>query len=112
MASDRIIATVEEIVPRAVIRATPDRTIIPGFRVSAVSHVPFGAWPSYVDGCYGRDDDAYLGWDQLARSPDRLAAWIDAEIRGVPDFAAHLARLAPERLARLRTARRAPGAAS
>ena len=112
MASDRIIATVEEIVPRAVIRAAPDRTIIPGFRVSAVSHVPFGAWPSYVDGCYGRDDDAYLGWDQLARSPDRLAAWIDAEIRGVPDFAAHLARLAPERLGRLRTARRAPGAAS
>jgi glutaconate CoA-transferase subunit A len=98
-------------VPREVIRAAPDRTVIPGFRVSAVSHVPWGAWPSYVDGFYGRDDDAYFAWDQLARSPDRLAAWIDAEIRGVPDFAAHLARRAPERLSRLQ-ARRAPGAAS
>jgi glutaconate CoA-transferase subunit A len=71
MASERIVATVEEIVPREVVRAAPDRTIVPGFRVSAVSHVPWGAWPSYVDGFYGRDDDAYFAWDQLARSPDR-----------------------------------------
>ena len=112
MASDRIIATVEKIVPREVIRAAPDRTIVPGFRVSAVSHVPWGAYPSYVDGFYGRDDDAYFAWDQLARAPDRLSAWIEAEIRGVPDFAAHLARLPPDRLGRLQTARRAPGAAS
>ena len=107
MASERIVATVEEVVAREVIRAAPDRTVVPGFRVSAVSHVPWGAWPSYVDGFYGRDDDAYFAWDQLARSPDRLASWIDAEIRGVPDFAAHLARIAPERLSRLK----APGAA-
>jgi len=112
MASERIIATVEEIVSREAIRAVPDRTIVPGFRVSAVSHVPWGAWPSYVDGYYGRDDDAYVAWDRLARSPERLSTWIDAEIRNVPDFAAHLARLAPERLARLREARREVGAAS
>jgi glutaconate CoA-transferase, subunit A len=105
MASERIVATVEEVVARQVIRAAPDRTVVPGFRVSAVSHVPWGAWPSYVDGFYGRDDDAYFAWDQLARSPDRLSAWIDAEIRDLPDFAAHLARIAPERL-RLK----APGA--
>ena len=112
MASERIIATVEQIVSREAIRAVPDRTIVPGFRVSAVSHVPWGAWPSYVDGYYGRDDDAYVAWDRLARSPERLSTWIDAEIREVPDFAAHLARLAPERLARLREARREVGAAS
>jgi glutaconate CoA-transferase, subunit A len=110
MASERIIATVEQIVSREVIRAVPDRTIVPGFRVSAVSHVPWGAYPSYVDGFYGRDDDAYFDWDHLARSPDRLSAWIDAEIRGVPDFAAHMARLAPERLDRLKKARRELGA--
>jgi glutaconate CoA-transferase, subunit A len=110
MASERIIATVEQIVSREVIRAVPDRTIVPGFRVSAVSHVPWGAYPSYVDGFYGRDDDAYFDWDHLARSPDRLSAWIDAEIRAVPDFAAHMARLAPERLDRLKKARRELGA--
>jgi glutaconate CoA-transferase subunit A len=112
MASERIIATVEQIVSREAIRAVPDRTIVPGFRVSAVSHVPWGAYPSYVDGFYGRDDDAYFAWDQLARSPDRLSAWIDAEIRGLPDFAAYLARLAPERLDRLRKARRELGMVS
>jgi glutaconate CoA-transferase, subunit A len=110
MASERIIATVEQIVSREVIRAVPDRTIVPGFRVSAVSHLPWGAYPSYVDGFYGRDDDAYFDWDHLARSPDRLSAWIDTEIRGVPDFAAHMARLAPERLDRLKKARRELGA--
>jgi glutaconate CoA-transferase, subunit A len=109
MASERIIATVEQIVSREVIRAVPDRTIVPGFRVSAVSHQPWGAYPSYVDGFYGRDDDAYFDWDHRSRSPDRLSAWIDAEIRGVPDFAAHMARLAPERLDRLKKARRELG---
>ncbi|MGH6912745.1 MAG: CoA-transferase, partial [Geminicoccales bacterium] len=109
MASERIVATVEEVVSREVIRGVPDRTVIPGFRVAAVSHVPCGAHPSYVEGHYGRDDEAYFAWGELARAPDRLRAWIDAEIRGVPDFAAHLARLGPERLERLRDLRRALG---
>jgi glutaconate CoA-transferase subunit A len=104
MASERIIATVEEIVPAGVIRAAPERTIIPGFCVSAICAEPWGAHPSYVDGIYGRDDDAYAEWDRLSRDPDRLRAWIDAEIRGVADFAAHIERLDPRRLRALRDA--------
>ena len=102
MASERIIATVEEVVPADVVRAAPERTIIPGFRVSAVCLEPWGAHPSYVDGIYGRDDEAYAEWDALSRDPDRLRAWIDAEIRGVADFTAHIDRLDPQRLRALR----------
>ena len=67
--------------------------------------VPFGAHPAYVEGFYGRDDAAYVEWDRLARSPERLSAWLDAEIRGVSTFAEYVARLEPARVAALKAAR-------
>ena len=105
LASRHIIATVEEIVPRAVIRSRPDRTIVPGFRVAAVCHVPLGAYPSYVEGFYGRDDDAYAQWDQIARSGDRIETWIETEIRQTAFFSDYLDRLDPRRLADLKAAK-------
>lgn len=74
MAARRIVITAEEIVDDGVIRSTPDRTVIPAYRVAAVCHVPGGAHPSYAAGYYGRDDDAYRTWDQVARDPVALAA--------------------------------------
>lgn len=105
LASRRILATVEEIVPASVVRGRPDRTIVPGFRVAAVCEVPLGAYPAYVEGFYGRDDVAYADWDKLARSADRLEAWLDAEVRGVASFADYLARIDPARIAALKAAR-------
>jgi glutaconate CoA-transferase subunit A len=104
LASKRIVATVEEIVPREVIRSRPDRTIVPGFRVSAVCHMPGGAYPSYVEGFYGRDDGAYAEWDRIARTPETLEDWIRREIRQTAAFSDHLARVAPKRMAALRAA--------
>jgi glutaconate CoA-transferase, subunit A len=100
-ASRRIICTVEEIVPRETIRGVPDRTIIPGFRVSSVSVVPWGAYPSYVDGIYGRDDEAYAAWDKLSRSESELGTWIDTEIRQHASFADYVAGIGDGRLAEL-----------
>ena len=97
-ASETIIATVERIVPSATIRRNPERTRVPGFRVAAVSEVPWGAYPSYVQGFYGRDDAAYGEWDVLSRSAEPLAAWIDANIRAVPDFAGFVRTLDAQRL--------------
>ena len=39
-------------VPRTVLRSDPERTIIPGFRVNAVVHLPYGALPWGVPGYY------------------------------------------------------------
>ncbi len=100
-ASRRIICTVEQIVPRETIRGVPDRTIIPGFRVSSVSVVPWGAYPSYVDGIYGRDDEAYVAWDKLSRSESELGTWIDTEIRQHASFADYVAGIGAGRLAEL-----------
>ncbi len=51
-ASKRVIITTEKIVGSDVIQRDPNRTIIPGFRVSAVVEQPFGAYPSHLAGCY------------------------------------------------------------
>ncbi len=104
LASRKVIATVEEIVPSRIVRRESDRTIVPGFMVNAVSEVPFGAYPSYVSGHYGRDDEAYGAWDQLSRDAARLGAWIDAEIRAQPDFGSYLDRVGQPRLEGLRAA--------
>ncbi len=49
-AAERVIVVVEEVVDEAVIRADPNRTIIPGLIVDAVVVEPWGAHPSYVQG--------------------------------------------------------------
>ena len=40
--------TTEEIVPEEDTRHHPDRTVIPGFVVDALVHVPFGSFPARV----------------------------------------------------------------
>ena len=64
-AADRVIVVVEEVVDEAVIRADPNRTIIPGLIVDAVVVEPWGAHPSYVQGAYDRDNRFYLDWDPI-----------------------------------------------
>ena len=52
---------------RGVIRADPNRTIIPGLIVDAVVVEPWGAHPSYVQGAYDRDNRFYRDWDPISR---------------------------------------------
>ncbi len=105
LASARIIVTVEEIVPPQRIRQAPDRTVLPAFRVDAVCEVPWGAYPSYVEGYYGRDDAAYADWDTLSRNAEELEHWIEKTIRGARDFAGFIESIGKDRLAALRSQR-------
>ncbi len=101
-ASRAVIVVVEEIVDEAVIRADPNRTLIPGLIVDAVVERPFGAHPSYVQGYYDRDNAFYLAWDKLSRDRDQTEAWLEEWVYGLPDHAAYLAKLGTERLDRLK----------
>ena len=65
-----MIVVVEELVDEAVIRADPNRTIIPGIIVDAVVVEPWGAHPSYVQGRYDRDNRFYRDWDPISRDAD------------------------------------------
>jgi glutaconate CoA-transferase subunit A len=59
--------------------------------VTAVSHCPGGAWPSYAQGLYVRDNDFYLKWDAISRDRELFTAWIDRHVRGTRDHHAFLA---------------------
>jgi glutaconate CoA-transferase subunit A len=83
LASKRIVATVEEIVPGDVMREDPNRTVLPAYRVDAVCGVPWGAHPSYVQGYYTRDDDCYRRYDRIARSAADLERYLDESVRAV-----------------------------
>jgi glutaconate CoA-transferase subunit A len=86
-AAKRVVVVVEEIVDEAVIRADPNRTVIPGLVVDAVVHEPYGAHPSYVQGYYDRDNDFYLRWDEISRDEAATKAWLEEWVWGVRDRA-------------------------
>jgi glutaconate CoA-transferase subunit A len=101
-AAERVIVVVEELVDEAVIRADPNRTIIPGLIVDAVVVEPYGAHPSYVQGAYDRDNAFYLDWDAITKDEDALQAWLRDWVYGLDDRAAYVAKLGAERLASLK----------
>jgi glutaconate CoA-transferase subunit A len=101
-AAERVIVVVEELVDEAVVRADPNRTILPGLVVDAVVVEPFGAHPSYAQGYYDRDNRFYLEWEGISRDPAALEAWLDEWVYGVADRAGYLEKLGSERLASLR----------
>ncbi len=101
-ASHKVIIVVEEMVDEAVIRADPNRTLIPGLIVDAVVQVPYGAHPSYVQGYYDRDNAFYIQWDALSRDPDQVQAWLDEWVYDVADHAEYMRKLGPQTLERIR----------
>ncbi len=84
-ASRRVILTTEEIVDESIIRSDPNRTLIPGFIVSAVCHIPYAAHPSYAQGYYDRDNDFYMKWDKISESTDAVHAYLEEWVYNVKD---------------------------
>lgn len=97
-AARKVIIVAEEIVDEAIIRADPNRTLIPGLIVDAVVHLPYGAYPSYVQGYYDRDNAFYLMWDKLSRDPQRVQDWLDEWVYSVEDHTEYLRKLGTETL--------------
>ncbi|GAB4491373.1 MAG: CoA transferase subunit A [Anaerolineales bacterium] len=100
-AAKRVILTAEEIVDESVIRSDPNRTMIPGFIVSAVCHVPGAAHPSYAQGYYDRDNEFYLAWDKISADPALTQAYLDEWVYGVKDRAEYWQKLGAEKQASL-----------
>lgn len=97
-ASRQVLVVAEEIVDPLVIRSDPNRTIIPGFKVAAVVHEPWGAHPSPVQGYYGHDDRFYVDYAAATRTADLAQTWLKEWVLQVPDRAAYLRKLGRERL--------------
>jgi glutaconate CoA-transferase, subunit A len=93
LASKRSIVTVEEIVddfgPRSF-----NAVILPAWTVGAIVKVPGGAYPSYAQGYYKRDNAFYISWDKIARERETFLAWMKANVmeQGPDVFAKHVQR--------------------
>ncbi len=105
-AAERVIVTAEEIVDAEVIRSDPNRTLIPGFIVDAVCHVPYCAHPSYTQGYYDRDNAFYLQWDEISKTRQGVQAYLDEWVYGVKDRAEYWQKLGAEVHERLRVGNR------
>jgi glutaconate CoA-transferase subunit A len=90
LAAKRSIVTVEEIVDDLGPRSF-NAVILPGWTLGAVVAVPGGAYPSYAQGYYKRDNAFYIGWDAIAREREGFLAWMQTNVleRGPEAFAAH-----------------------
>ena len=97
-AAKKVILTAEEIVDEEVIRSDPNRTLIPGFIVDAVCHVPKACHPSYAQGYYDRDNEFYLGWDKVSKTKESVQKWLDEWVYGTKDHAEYIAKIGEEKL--------------
>jgi glutaconate CoA-transferase subunit A len=96
------IVVVEEIVDQTVIRADPNRTLIPGLVVDAVVHEPYGTHPSYVQGYYDRDNAFYLAWDEISRDKATTHKWLKEWVWGTQNRAEYVEKIGAETWERLR----------
>jgi glutaconate CoA-transferase, subunit A len=85
LAAKRAIVTVEEVVDR--LDAPPNSVVLPSWVVGAVAEVKGGAFPSYAQGYYARNNAFYKAWDPIARERDTFQAWIERHVLGTQNFA-------------------------
>ncbi len=91
LAAKMLIITVEEILDE--LPPAMNGVLLPHFTVGVVSHCPGGAWPSYAQGRYSRDNDFYLRWDDIARDRGRFIEWMERHVRGTSDHRGFLESL-------------------
>lgn len=101
-AAKHVIVVAEEIVSPKVIASDPNRTVVPGFLVSAVCEVPYGGHPSPVQGYYNRDDNYYAEYHKATKTRADFEAWLAHWVTGVKDRKEFLERLGADRVAGLK----------
>jgi glutaconate CoA-transferase, subunit A len=101
-AARKVIVAAEEIVEPEVIASDPNRTLIPGFLVSAVIHEPGGAHPSPVQGYYGRDHAFFEQYHEQSRRIEDFEAWLSKWVLQASDRRDYLKQIGAERFGALR----------
>jgi len=102
MAAGKVVLTCEEIVTHDVILSDPNRTLIPGFLVAAVVHVPFGSHPSPTQGYSRRDDGCYFDYHRQSRDREGFLEWLNTWVLGPDGHESYLEKLGAQRVAELR----------
>jgi glutaconate CoA-transferase subunit A len=100
-AANRLIVTVEKIVPHSQILSAPNLTYIPHTWVEAVVEVPYGAHPLSCDGYYDEDED-HMGEYQELMKEGRFGEYAERYVTGPKSHEEYLSTaLTAERLVNL-----------
>jgi glutaconate CoA-transferase subunit A len=89
-AAERAIVITEELVSTEVIRRDPERTVIPGFRVSHVVHLPFSAHPTSVYRAYDYDAEHITKYATATKTAEGMREYLDTYVHGVEDHWSYL----------------------
>lgn len=111
-AAKTVIVVAEEIVSSETISSDPNRTMVPGFLVSAVVEQPWGAHPSPVLGYYNRDHKFYEQYHEQSRTVEDFEKWLERWVYGVRDRHAYVELVGECRRDSLRVAEHAYSVAS
>lgn len=107
-ATKTVIVVTEEIVSPEVILSDPNRTLIPGYLVSAVVHQPYGCHPSPNQGYYNRDHEFYREYHRATKSKEGFEAWLKEWVLEVSSREAYVEKLGQKRLSSIAVKNHAP----
>jgi glutaconate CoA-transferase, subunit A len=79
-ASQRVIASVEEVVPAGAVAETPEGLFVPGLYVTALVLAPRGATPTGCRGYYAHDPARLRHYLDAAKTPEAFRAYLDAHV--------------------------------
>lgn len=83
--SKRTIVITEKLVSTDSIRRDPGKTVVTGFRVSHVVHLPFSAHPTGVYSCYDFDEAHIQLYAAKSKTKEGFKEYLDEYVYGVRD---------------------------
>lgn len=102
-AAQKVIVVAEELVSTEYIQQAPERTLIPGHRVESIVHLPFGAHPTAVYGCYDYDAEHLKLYAEKSKSEAGVKDYLREYVFGVRDHGEYLEKIGgARRLAQLK----------
>jgi glutaconate CoA-transferase subunit A len=101
-AASTVLVTTEEVIPEEETRRYPDRTVIPGFAVDALVHVPFGSFPHECYGLYEADYDHFAEYTAAidTSGPAAVVDYLERHVYRPASYGEYLDLFGGERLAR------------
>jgi len=84
-AAKKVIVSCERIVSRETVGKDPSRTIVPSFKVVAVTEEPFGAHPGYTPGFYDMDLSYGNIYKEASNTVEGFQTFMDEWVFGMKD---------------------------
>ena len=84
-AAKKVIVSCERIVSRETVGKDPSRTIVPSFKVVAVTEEPFGAHPGYTPGFYDMDLSYGYLYKEASNTVEGFQTFMDEWVFGMKD---------------------------